>query len=193
MAVIQQVTTFFLEMLNKSDFNPKSGYREAVEVRLVANAYYLNWVLFAGVGLPWKWYSRLKWSQEEWDIFLTENRVQTYLAFHKNHLIGYFELERLENNSVEIAFLGLLPEYLGKKLGGYLLSHAIETAWNLNTGRIWLHTCDNDSSTALKNYLARGLKIYSQITEEEEVPEKVDFLEYIQYFYNNYMDQYTSK
>jgi GNAT superfamily N-acetyltransferase len=191
MSFKQSVTTFFLEMLKVQDFKPKTGYKEFIEVKIVANSDFINWVLFVGVGLPWKWYSRLKWTSSEWDNIMKDNRIQTYLAFHDNHLVGYFELEIHENQSVEIVFLGLLPEFLGKRLGGYLLSHAVETAWGLNANRVWLHTCDNDSNAALNNYLSRGFQIFNQVIEEEEVPEKSEFLEYIQQYFSHYIDKYT--
>jgi hypothetical protein len=43
-------------------------------------------------------------------------------------------------------------------LGGSLLTHAVEEAWKLGAGRVWLHTCTLDSPHALPNYRARGFR-----------------------------------
>ena len=79
----------------------------------------------------------------------------------KDDLIGFFELIfHLENKEVEIAYFGILEEYQNKKLGSFLLSEAIKKSFNENINRVWLHTCSLDHENALKNYLARGMKIF---------------------------------
>ena len=76
--------------------------------------------------------------------------------------MGYFELIiHDDNNEVEIAYFGLLEEYMGKKLGGYMLSDAIKKSFSLNANRIWVHTCSLDHKNALENYLSRGMKIFN--------------------------------
>jgi len=56
---------------------------------------------------------------------------------------------------LEIAFFGLLPQFSGMGLGGFLLSEAIRLAWELKPKRVWVHTCTLDHKHALNNYLAR--------------------------------------
>ena len=46
---------------------------------------------------------------------------------------GYFELRRDRVGGTEIAYFGLLPEFTGRGLGGYLLTVAIERAWAAGT------------------------------------------------------------
>ena len=55
-------------------------------------------------------------------------------------------------------------EYFGKKLGGYLLSEAIKNSFNQGAKRVWVHTCSLDHENALKNYLARGMKVFKTET-----------------------------
>lgn len=43
---------------------------------------------------------------------------------------GYFELRRCEDGSTEIAYFGLLSEFIGRGLGKHLLRCAVEQAWN---------------------------------------------------------------
>ena len=58
-------------------------------------------------------------------------------------------------------YFGLGVRFIGKGMGGYLLSQAIEKAWSLeNTQRVWVHTCSLDHPSALKNYQARGFSIF---------------------------------
>ena len=69
---------------------------------------------------------------------------------------GYYEL-RVEADGIEVAYFGLLPDYQGQGLGGFLLTHALRRAFEL-APRVWLHTCTLDGAAALPNYRARGLR-----------------------------------
>jgi GNAT superfamily N-acetyltransferase len=71
---------------------------------------------------------------------------------------GYFELRQHEDGSVEIAYFGLLPNFIGRGWGKYLLTRAVDTAWSLDPKRVWLHTCTLDHPAALPNYLKRGFR-----------------------------------
>jgi GNAT superfamily N-acetyltransferase len=79
-------------------------------------------------------------------------------------LAGYYELRRDKHGGVEIAYFGLLPEFIGRGLGGALLTSAIEEAWSpcsgIITTRVWVHTCNRDHPQALANYQARGMIVY---------------------------------
>lgn len=61
---------------------------------------------------------------------------------------------------MEITTFGLVPEFVGKGLGGYALTLAVTEAWNLtpNVRRVWLHTSNLDHPHALPNYEHRGFR-----------------------------------
>ena len=61
---------------------------------------------------------------------------------------------------MEVASFGVLPQFIGRGLGGLLLTAALERAWEEGTRRVWLHTCSWDHPHALANYKARGLEVY---------------------------------
>jgi len=124
----------------------------------------LEWVpaslwryLYSEVGRPWHWRDRLGWTDDEIRIHLSGPSA-LWLLSSGGAPAGYFELKRCEDRSVEIAYLGLLPDFVGKGLGKYLVVRAIEEAWALAPSRVWLHTCTLDHPAALPNYLARGFK-----------------------------------
>ena len=85
--------------------------------------------------------------QEAWK-FLKKKQLQFELICH------------FEKKEIEIAYLGILEEYQNKKLGSYLLSEAIKKSFAKDVSRVWVHTCSLDHKNALKNYIARGMKIY---------------------------------
>ena len=66
----------------------------------------------------------------------------------------------IEKNDCEIAYFGILEEYIGKKIGAYLLSEAIKKSFKNGSKRVWVHTCSLDHKHALDNYLSRGMKVF---------------------------------
>ena len=68
---------------------------------------------------------------------------------------------------MEIDYFGLVPNFVGRGLGGAMLTRAVGEAWALGAKRVWLHTCTLDSPRALPGYKARGFTPYK--TERLEV------------------------
>ena len=126
----------------------------------------VNRFFYKNVGKKHRWTDRLIWSDTDWIEYASNPKVETYILKVKDDFAGYFELIfHLDLQEIEIAYLGLLEEYHNKKLGGYLLSTAIKNSFNKkNIKRVWVHTCTLDHKNALKNYLARGMKIYKKET-----------------------------
>ena len=126
----------------------------------------LNKFFYKNVGNKHRWTDRLIWSENEWIRYVSSANIETYILKIENDLAGYFELiKHLNLKEIEIAYFGLLEEYHNKKLGGYLLSEAIKKSFlKKNIERVWVHTCTLDHKNALKNYMARGMKIYKKET-----------------------------
>ena len=126
----------------------------------------INKFFYKNVGKKHRWTDRLIWSEEDWIKYVSDPKIETYILKVEKELAGYFELIiHDESQEIEIANFGLLEDYYNKKLGGYLLSTAIKKSFaKKNIKRVWVHTCTFDHENALKNYLARGMKIYKKET-----------------------------
>jgi GNAT superfamily N-acetyltransferase len=126
----------------------------------------INKFFYKNIGKKHRWKDRLIWSDNDWVKYVTNSKVETYIFKVEEDLAGYFELIIHEDlKEIEIAYFGLLEEYHNKKLGGYLLSEAIKKSFlKEKINRVWVHTCTLDHENALKNYLARGMKIYKKET-----------------------------
>ena len=132
------------------------------------NDFQINKFFYKNVGKKHKWTDRLVWEETDWIKYSSDPKVETYILKVDKDLAGYFELIfHRDAREIEIAYFGLLEEYHNKKLGGYLLSKAIKKSFEKkNINRVWVHTCTLDHKNALKNYLARGMKIYKNETVE---------------------------
>ena len=125
----------------------------------------LNKFFYKQIGKNHKWVDRLIWEDQNWNEYLITKGVSTYILKKENELAGYFEQVFYDEKSdCEIAYFGILEEYIGKKLGGYLLSEAIKKSFEIGSKRVWVHTCSLDHKHALKNYLARGMKVFRNET-----------------------------
>ena len=165
-----KVTTTYLEMLSPDSFRPKEAPVGGACVRKVEiPTPTLNHYFFVNVGRPWKWYSRLSWTLADWKAWAEKDTVDTWIGQLNGSPFGYLEIER-QGTDAELSFFGLLPQFLGKGLGGFFLSEAVRIAWELNPKRVWVHTCTLDHPYALNNYLARGFSVYKKEIREETVP-----------------------
>ena len=125
----------------------------------------LNKFFYKNVGKKHHWVDRLIWSDKQWIDYVSNEKVKTYVLNESKNLAGFFELiQHQDQNEVEIAYLGLLEEYQNQKLGSYLLSSAIKNSFLIKPKRVWVHTCSLDHKNALKNYIARGMKIFKKET-----------------------------
>ena len=125
----------------------------------------LNKFFYKNIGKKHKWTDRLVWTEAQWIDYVSNKKIKTYILKYQNDLAGYFELIfHNEEKEVEIAYFGLLEEFQNKKLGSYLLSQAIKKSFNNKVKRVWVHTCSLDHKNALKNYTARGMKIFKSET-----------------------------
>ena len=154
-------TIFHLEMVDRNAFCPKAAPPD-FRVALVAPADPdLNRKLYQMVGASWNWTDRLKWSDNDWQRYVHRDALTSWVGRIGDQPAGYFELECQQGGDVEIAYFGLLPEFIGRGLGGPLLSAAIERAWNVpDTQRVWVHTCTEDHKHALDNYRKRGFEVF---------------------------------
>jgi ribosomal protein S18 acetylase RimI-like enzyme len=161
-------TRTYLEQRHRSDLRPAAAPSGDVLVVRVENCEPSFWrQLYTEVGRAYHWIDRLGWSDDEIRAYLSDANVTLWVLSVEGAVAGYFELRRHDDGSVEIAYFGLLPAFVGKGLGKHLLSEAAARAWDLHPTRVWLHTSTLDHPAALSNYLKRGFS--ATRTEEYEI------------------------
>ena len=153
-----------IKSLNQLSEIKKSGDNYSLN-QVIPNDFQLNKFFYKQIGKNYQWVDRLIWTDKNWIEYVSNPNLFTFVLKNNEDIAGFFELmyhkDKLET---EIAYFGLLKEYIGKKLGGYMLSEAIKKSFSYNVKRVWAHTCSLDHKNALKNYLSRGMKIYNTET-----------------------------
>jgi len=154
-------TTYHLEMRDPKAFIPKAPPSD-FEVAIVAPPNpELNRQFYREVGSQWEWTDRLTWTTDDWRSYVQRDSLKTWVGTLHGQSIGYFELELQEGGNIEIVYFGVLPEFIGRGLGGTFLSAAVQSAWDTpGTQRVWVHTCTLDHVHALDNYRKRGFEIF---------------------------------
>ena len=158
----EEIFRKYLEIKSINDFNEVKKPANNYSVELTnPKDFKLNKFFYKNIGNKYQWVDRLSWTDQNWIDYISDKRLSTYILKENDEIAGYYELILHYNSrDAEIAYFGILEEYFGKKLGGYLLSEAISKSFSLNCNRVWVHTCSLDHQNALSNYLARGMKIF---------------------------------
>ena len=162
----KKVERNYLEINSINDLNVSTILPERSSIQLIQPPdFQLNKFFYKNIGKKHNWVDRLIWTEKQWLNYTSNEKVKTYVLKKEDNIAGYFELIFHQNeNEIEIAYLGLLVEYQNQKLGSYLLSSALKKSFLENPRRVWVHTCSLDHKNALKNYIARGMKIFKKET-----------------------------
>lgn len=165
------VTTWYLELRSPAQLHRAAVPEPAPQiVRAEIPSPALNRFLYTSIGGDWHWLDRLPWTWQRWMQWLDRPELQTWVMYVSGTPAGYVELEK-QGDDVEIAYFGVAREFIGRKLGGHLLSVGIERAFAMGAKRVWVHTCSLDHPMALANYRARGMTCYREEGTEKEVVE----------------------
>lgn len=157
------VVRTYLAMANPSELvRPSRAPTRPVALRELRECTVAAWRrLYAEVGAHWHWHDRDEWSDERIAERLANPDVRVFdlvLDDERNHdvAMGFLELERHADGSVEIVYLGVHLRVMGMGIGAWLVAEAVDRGFGLGATRVWLHTCTLDAPAALPNYLARG-------------------------------------
>ena len=125
--------------------------------------------LYETVGRAYVWVERTRMSDEALAAIVQDERVELYVLYCEGAPAGYAELDFRKMPNAELAYFGLIADFIGRGLGGFLLATAIDIAWTKPIERLWVHTNTLDHPRALPLYQQMGFVPYAQ-TKTEIVP-----------------------
>jgi len=162
---------------------PQEGLTIVQAVRPTASFYRY---LYDTVGEPWLWGDRRKLAPDALRAVIHHPDVDIYVLYVHGVPAGYAELDARQKPEIELAYFGLIPEFVGQKLGPYLLSFAIHTAFRrrpVSAGspvggpsRFWVHTCTLDHPAALALYRRAGFVSYKEEAEVADDPRSLGLI-----------------
>jgi GNAT superfamily N-acetyltransferase len=145
-----------------------------VRVHRPDRAYYR--FLYDATGEPWLWYGRRKISAGELGAWLADPAMELWVPMVEGSPAGMVELDRGPPDSCEIAYFGLRPGFMGRRIGPWLLDRALRIAFAAGAPKVTLNTCSLDHPRALEVYLAGGFDEVRRETRVEPDPRALGHL-----------------
>jgi ribosomal protein S18 acetylase RimI-like enzyme len=118
--------------------------------------------LYETIGAPYLWVERRTWSDEKLAEHLSQEGLALYVLYIGGVPAGMAELDSPEEGAAQIAYFGLTPEFVGRRIGPWFLRQAIELAWARSITRLLVNTCTLDHRKALATYQRAGFKPYAR-------------------------------
>jgi GNAT superfamily N-acetyltransferase len=163
------VTIYYLEMLahaKRSVLAPRNGL-SVIHAQTPTVAYYR--FLYNGVGKDYHWLYRGSLSDPDLAALIQNSLDEVHVLHVDGMPAGFAELDRRNNDEIELVQFGLMPGFIGQGLGKYFLQWTIDKAWSYEPKRFWLHTCTLDHPVALPNYLKAGFILYKEEAVQREI------------------------
>ncbi|MCA1749169.1 MAG: GNAT family N-acetyltransferase [Parasphingopyxis sp.] len=127
--------------------------------------------LFARIGGPWLWFSRLAMADEKLEAILRDDGVEIFAVEDRQGIeVGMLELDFREAGQCELAYLGLVPELAGQGHGRWLMAEALARAWRQDVERVHVQTCTLDHPGALGFYIRSGFTPRGRAVESFDDP-----------------------
>ncbi len=130
--------------------------------------------LFQAVGGPWLWWGRKVLNDDELEQIIHDPQVEVHVLYMDEHPIGFGELDFRTEGEVELVYLGLILDQIGRGIGRWLLGEMLRHAWAKGPGRVWLHTCTLDHPKAIPFYERAGFVVYKEETEVIDDPREMN-------------------
>ena len=133
--------------------------------------------LFARVGAPWLWYSRLALDEAALAAAIHDPAIDVYAVLDPAGIeVGMVELDHRTPGACALAYFALVPELAGQRLGRWLMAATLVRAWRPRVERVWLNTCTLDHPSALGFYRAQGFEAVARTIETFPDPRAIGLL-----------------
>jgi GNAT superfamily N-acetyltransferase len=151
----------YLQMFSPDDLRPAPGRAVGLEVQELDRWSPLVRETTLGIGCAHQWPSQL-WDDRQWETYLKRRDLRHWVALIDGAPAGLLSLDAPPGGDVEVDTFGLLPDHIGKGVGGRFLTAGVRLAWTVSpqVSRVWLHTSSLDHAHALPNYERRGFRRY---------------------------------
>jgi GNAT superfamily N-acetyltransferase len=118
--------------------------------------------IYDTVGRPWLWFERRLVDDATLAALLAKPTIEIFVLYVRGVPAGFFELDTAAPRETKLCYFGLTPDFIGRRLGPYMLQAAIDQAWSRPLDRFWLHTSTFDHPKALATYQRAGFVVYAR-------------------------------
>ena len=126
--------------------------------------------LYDTVGEPWFWIDRRLLDDNALAAEIQDPQVEIYVLYDGGVPAGFIEIDRRPAPDAAIAHFGLVPEFIGRRLGPYLLDWGVRKGWSYEPRRLTVNTCTFDHPKALALYQRVGFVPIGQVAKTIDDP-----------------------
>lgn len=126
--------------------------------------------LYDAVGRTYKWVDRKKLSDGALAELLADERIEVYVLYADGCPAGFAELDFRTPEIAQLAYFGLIGDYIGRRLSYFFLYHTTLNAWAKPISKLLVNTCTLDHPRALPLYQRLGFIPYSREERYIEIP-----------------------
>jgi len=165
------MTVTFLEMRAKPQALPPPQPKGKVAILRAENPpVHFYRYLYDTIGGNYYWVDRRKMDDATLAEIIHHSQVELYVLYVEGCPAGMAELDFRNANTGLLAYFGLVPEYVGRRLGYFFLYHAVANAWARPISTLLVNTCTLDHPRALPLYQRMGFTPYSREERSVELP-----------------------
>jgi GNAT superfamily N-acetyltransferase len=114
--------------------------------------------LYAEVGGNWLWIERLQLDDRNLAQRIHKDKLEISVLYANGAPAGYFELDFSERERTNLVYFGLMEEWIGARIGPWLLGTAVTEALARGAKEVTVNTCTFDHPAALPLYQRLGFR-----------------------------------
>jgi GNAT superfamily N-acetyltransferase len=153
----------FLDMKSRPEIVPPPipGGKIAILRAAVPPVHFYRY-LYDIIGRAHYWVDRKKLSDGELGALLRDPELCLYVLYVDGSPAGIAEFDFRAMPTGQLAYFGLVPDYIGRGLGHYFLFQSVILAWDRPITRLKVNTCTLDHPRALPLYQRAGFNPYAR-------------------------------
>lgn len=150
----------YLQMIPPDELRPGSVPNAPLNILELDRCSRLICDTTLSIGRAHDWPSQ-SWGKGPWQAYLDRPHLR-HFAVLDGEPVGLLSLNVPPAGDVEIDTFGILPDHVGRGLGGHFLTLGTRLAWDAAAPgfRVRLHTSDRAHPAAQPNYRRRGFREY---------------------------------
>ncbi len=161
-----EYTVTYLEMDARPDWTQSPAPEGVTVIRAHNPAVHFFFYLYGTVGAAYEWTDMHEWAADDLRAFVQDEAMHVYVAYKHGTPAGFVMLDFRKANLCDVAYFGLIPEFVGGGLGGWLLREGVGIAWDAGISKVTVNTCTLDHPSALPLYRKVG---FVPVRNEEHV------------------------
>jgi GNAT superfamily N-acetyltransferase len=126
--------------------------------------------LYDTIGGAYYWVDRKKIDDTALKALLKDPALHLYVLYVDGCPAGMAELDFRNRPMAQLAYFGLIPEYVGRRLGHFFLHQSVLNAWAEPIETLRVNTCTLDHPRALPLYQRVGFVPYTREDRYIELP-----------------------